>query len=217
VVGARSAVVQRSLEDLDRVVGLATEADRPDLVERLRRARAERVADDSAVAVVGEFKQGKSTLINALLRTVVCPADADIVTSVPMTVRYGVPAAVTARLMPTTDPTSADPPSVDVAFGRLREYVTRPPGDVTAVQAFDVRLDRRLLRDGLTLVDTPGVGGLDSAQGNMTLGTIATARAALFVTDAAQELTAPELYFLRRAVERCPTVVCVVTKIDLHD
>ena len=38
----------------------------------------------------------------------------------------------------------------------------------------------------------------------------------VFVTDAAQELTAPEVEFLTQALERCPTAACVVTKTDLH-
>ena len=38
----------------------------------------------------------------------------------------------------------------------------------------------------------------------------------LFVTDASQELTAPELDFLRQALQRCPRAACVMTKTDLY-
>src|SRR5699024_3400076 len=40
--------------------------------------------------------------------------------------------------------------------------------------------------------------------------------AALMVTDATQELTEPELAFLRHATTLCPRVTCVVSKIDLQ-
>jgi VIT1/CCC1 family predicted Fe2+/Mn2+ transporter len=80
----------------------------------------------------------------------------------------------------------------------------------------EIRLPHPLLRTGLSLVDTPGVGGLDSAHGLLTLGALDQAEGVLFVTDAAQELTAPEMQFLRMVLERCPTVLCVVTKTDLH-
>jgi hypothetical protein len=207
-----NASVARALADIDRVRTLARDADRPDLVERLDRSRARLVADDVPVAVVGEFKQGKSTLVNALLRTEVCPVDADIVTAVPTIVRYGVPPTVVAHL-------AADitPSEITVPFERLRDFVSERSGNGNPPRTVEVRLDRLLLRSGLTFIDTPGVGGLDSAQGNATLGALPMARAALFVTDAAQELTAPELDFLVRTVERCSTVVCVVTKIDLHE
>jgi len=209
---APGGAVARALAEIDRVRTLAENADRPDLVERLGRSRARLVADDVAVAVVGEFKQGKSTLVNALLRTEVCPVDTDIVTAVPTIVRYGAPPAVVAHLAANGAATE-----IEVPFDRLREYVSERSGDATPPRTVEIRLDRRLLRSGLTFVDTPGVGGLDSAQGNATLGALPMTRAALFVTDSAQELTAPELDFLVRTVERCPTVVCVVTKIDLHE
>ncbi|MGN9911810.1 dynamin family protein [Phytohabitans sp. LJ34] len=198
------------MADVDRVARMAGDADRADLVERLDRARARLLAEDVPVAVVGEFKQGKSTLVNALLRTEVCPVDVDVVTAVPTIVRYAPRPSVRVH------PVDEQAPPIDVPFERLREYVAGGEADGGRLRAVEVRLDRRLLRGGLSLVDTPGVGGLDSAHGNLTLGALSLAHAALFVTDAAQELTAPEVEFLERAVERCPRVVCVLTKTDLH-
>jgi hypothetical protein len=203
---AGGGAVARWAADLGR---MAAEAGRSDLAERVEAARTRLAARDLPVAVVGEYKQGKSTLVNALLRTEVCPVDADLVTAVPTIVRYGGSPKVLLH-----------PSGQEVSFERLRQYVTEGvvggAGQRAALQAVEVRLDRRLLRTGLSFVDTPGVGGLDSAHGNLTLGALTMAHAALFVTDAAQELTAPELEFLARAVQRCPHIVCVLTKTDLH-
>ena len=69
---------------------------------------------------------------------------------------------------------------------------------------------------GLSLVDTPGVGGLDSAHGFLTLGALRRAQGLLFVTDAAQELTGPELAFLQTAMTGAPLAALVITKIDLY-
>jgi hypothetical protein len=207
---AKGDRVARWLADIDRVARMAGEVDRVDLVERLDRARARLLSEDVPVAVVGEFKQGKSTLVNALLRTEVCPVDVDVVTAVPTIVRYSAVPSVRAH------PADEQAPPITVPFERLRAYVAEGEADGHRLRAVEVRLDRRLLRGGMSLVDTPGVGGLDSAHGNLTLGALSLAHAALFVTDAAQELTAPELEFLERAVERCPRVVCVLTKTDLH-
>lgn len=192
--------------ELEAARRLAAGNDRPDLAERLGRAAGRLGSGEVAVAVVGEFKQGKSTLINALLRTDVCPVDADVVTAVPTVLRYGTPATVHLQVPGDDGALTAVP----VPFDEVRRHVTE------GTHGVEIHLDRRLLGAGLTFIDTPGVGGLDSAQGNMTLASLATAAAALFVTDAAQELTEPEVDFLRRVVERCPAVVCVVTKTDLH-
>ncbi|GAA3922356.1 dynamin family protein [Actinoplanes auranticolor] len=193
---------------------LAVAHDRGDLAGRLDRAAAELGRGDVTVAVVGEFKQGKSTLVNALLRTDVCPVDPDVVTAVPTVLRYGREPTVTLQVP--SDDGALEP--VTVPFDQLSRYVTEaaPAAGARAPRSVEVRLDRRLLGAGLSLVDTPGVGGLDSAQGNLTLGALAGAAAALFVTDASQELTAPEVAFLRRVLERCPAAYCVVTKTDLH-
>ncbi|MEX2627595.1 MAG: dynamin family protein [Ilumatobacteraceae bacterium] len=73
-----------------------------------------------------------------------------------------------------------------------------------------------MLRTGLVLVDTPGIGGIGSAAAVVTASSLRTAHAALFVTDASQELTRPELTALADAVDRCGNVALVVTKTDLY-
>jgi hypothetical protein len=199
------------LAELSDARAFADAAHRPDLVGRLDRAAERLRSDDATVAVVGEFKQGKSTLVNALLRTDICPVDADIVTAVPTILRFGRPPAAFLRI-------PADDGRLDlvpVDFAQLRRHITEGAADPLP-SSVEVLLDRRLLGAGLSIIDTPGVGGLDSAQGNITLATLSLASAALFVTDAAQELTAPEVEFLRRTLERCPRVFCVLTKTDLY-
>jgi hypothetical protein len=53
--------VARSLADLDRVSALAAQAGRTDLVARLAQTAERLRSTEVRVAVVGEFKQGKST------------------------------------------------------------------------------------------------------------------------------------------------------------
>jgi hypothetical protein len=175
-----------------------------------------------SVAVVGEFKRGKSTLVNALLQTDVCPTDADIVTAVPTVVRYGAEPSAAAQLEPLDRPPADSPDGgtveepVDV--DRLADLVSEAadPSWRRRLRSVEVRLPHRLLKTGLSLVDTPGVGGLESAHGIVTLGALRTTAGVIFVTDASQELTGPEVDFLRQALERCSAAVCVVTKTDLY-
>ena len=167
------------------------------------------------VVVVGEFKRGKSTLVNALLQSAVCPVDADLVTAVPTTVRWA-PTPTLSALVRTDDGEVVEERQMDL--DRLTLLVTEQadPSDPERQRAVEVGLPHRMLQTGLQLVDTPGVGGLDSAHGFLTLGALRAAQGVLFVTDAAQELTGPELSFLMTAVERCPLTALVVTKTDLY-
>jgi signal recognition particle receptor subunit beta/uncharacterized membrane-anchored protein YhcB (DUF1043 family) len=163
------------------------------------------------VVVVGEFKQGKSSLVNALLNTKVCAVDDDIATAVPVLVRHGDEASVVAVMADDDGEVRREP--VDTAeLGPLATGAVARDG----MRALEVSLPRRLLADGLVIVDTPGVGGLSSPHAAATMAALAGADAVVFVTDASQELTRAELEVLHRARSLCPRVVCAVTKTDFY-
>jgi hypothetical protein len=181
---------------------------RNDLAARLSAAKRTLADPVIHVVVVGEFKQGKSSLVNALVGANVCPVDDDVATAVPTYVRHGKEPA--ADLLFDEDPPRREP----ITLADVRGCVVEPGRD--GVAGVEIRLPRKLLAGGLVLVDTPGVGGLGSAHAAASLAAAAMADALIFVTDAAQELTRSELDFLRQAREMCGTVVCALTKIDFY-
>ncbi|MFB0836950.1 dynamin family protein [Arthrobacter sp. E44] len=211
---------------------LVGSGDRADLRRRLEQASA-RLRDPSIrVIVVGEFKQGKSKLINALVNAPVCPVDDDIATSVPTVVRYGEPASA-AVLVPAPDNFAADiftaeDPAGDAAGGGIERrpvaltdlpaFVSEQgnPGNSRKIAAAEVCLPRRLLTGGLSIIDSPGVGGMGSTHTLTTLTALPTADAMLLVSDASQEYTEPELRFLRQAMRITPSVAAVLSKTDLY-
>lgn len=210
----------KALELIDLALQATEAYGRPDLSERLRGTR-KRIADpDVRVLIVGEFKQGKSALVNALVNAEVCPVDDDISTAVTTVVKYtsGAPSVTVVRERAVDGQSEAREERTDVPVEDLSRYVSEAgnPGNRENVSYVEVRLQRRVLSSGLVLVDTPGVGGLGSAHGAMTMGALPTADAVLLVSDAAQEYTAPELRFLSQAMALCPNVACVLTKTDLY-
>jgi hypothetical protein len=84
------------------------------------------------------------------------------------------------------------------------------------ISRLEVGVANPLLAQGVVLIDTPGVYGADSAAAATVLELAANADAVLFVSDASQEYVAPEIEFLAQLHQLCPTVVGVVTKIDLY-
>jgi GTPase Era involved in 16S rRNA processing len=212
-----------ALPDAVALVDLALKATsaygRPDLGKRLQATRS-RLADPNVrVLIVGEFKQGKSQLVNALVNAPVCPVDDDIATAVPTVVKYAEAAGVT--LVRESQSDSGEPlpaQRTEVPIEQLAQYVSEAgnPGNRHQLSYAEVGLPRRLLESGLVLVDTPGVGGLGSSHGAATMGALPRADAVLLVSDAAQEYTAPELEFLAAARQLCPNVACVITKTDLY-
>jgi Dynamin family len=209
------------LKAVDLALVTIARYDRSDLDARLQQARARLLDEQVRVLVVGEFKQGKSLLVNGLVKAPVCPVHDDLATSVPTVVRYAdAPVAALVRLL---DSDSDDAPGrpterVEVPVDKLAEHVSESgnPGNVQKWSHAEVGLPRRILTGGLELVDTPGVGGLNSVHGAATMAMLPSADAVLLVSDTSQEYTAPELEFLRQASKVCPNVACVLTKIDLY-
>ncbi len=205
-----SAVLTRAVEMVELGLRACDAYGRPDLHARLTTAR--RKLDDPGIHIVvaGDFKQGKSSLVNSLLGATICPVDDDIATAVPTYVRYGP--ELRAELLYPGEPPRREP----IPVSDVRSYVTEQAGSQAGIAGVIVQLPRKLLASGLIFVDTPGVGGLNSVHAAASLAAMAMADAVLFVTDASQELTGAELEFLRRARELCDTVLCVITKTDFY-
>lgn len=194
------------------VAALCTRLGRDDLAERVTAAGGRAGRAFAIALVVGEFKQGKSSLVNGLLEREVCPVDDDLATAV-LTVCHpadelGV--VVHRRVDGVLEPAPIEP-------HLLRGVVTESgnPGNEQRVERVDVGVPSPLLLTGLVVVDSPGVGGLGAGQAAATLAFLRHVDVVLFATDALAELSDPELAFLADAHERCPTVLVCVTKTDL--
>ena len=209
-------IVPRVTELVDLGLRACAAYGRPDLADRLTATRKTLADPAIHIVVAGDFKQGKSSLVNSLLGITICPVDDDIATAIPTYLRYGP--EFKAELLREGDPPRRDP--IDVAD--IRKYAVEHQDPSGAAVNGDrpagviVQVPRKMLASGLVLVDTPGVGGLNSAHAAASLAAISMADAVLFVTDASQELTSSEFEFLRRAKEMCDTVVCVLTKSDFY-
>jgi GTP-binding protein EngB required for normal cell division len=211
------ATVAPATDGLDALVTEAREfaarLDRDDLAERLAEIRRRTSRTDTVVCVVGEFKKGKSALINALLGSAVCPVDDDLATTAVTLVRYGdtSSAVVQRRVDGESVLESIDPDAVPEWTLERGDRDRRRDVDLV-----EVRLPNPMLQGGLTLVDTPGVGGLNAGHAAATLAFLPSADALVFVTDASAELSGPELEFLASARGAGPPVLVAVTKIDMY-
>jgi len=178
-------------------------------------AEADAVSAHAArVVVVGEKKRGKSSLINAMLRRPgLLPVDADIATSV----HISVYAADREQAYVVEND---DPEGREITLAQVSEYAALDPETQEmlhpGVREVRVGLPNPLLRAGVELIDTPGVGGLVSGHAALTLEALSLADALLFVVDGSSELTKSECEFLAQATERVATVVFVLTQIDKY-
>ena len=196
------------------LVKVLNRLDRTDLARRATAAAARLDRPGTVVCVVGEFKQGKSSLVNALLGQHVCPVDDDLATSAITLIRYGDEPAAVVRAVGDDGQAAATRVTVDDLGDWVSE--TGNPGNAKRVERVDVTANSALLKQGLVIVDTPGMGGLGAGHAAATLGFLPFADGLILVSDASAELSAAELDFLRKARELCPTVVFAQSKADLY-
>ncbi len=192
---------------------IAARRDRADLVERLERAQRHRTDTTTRVVVVGDYKSGKSSLINALVGSAACPVDDDLATAVITSVAHAAEpqASVSYR-----SEQGEELPAARVAPDEVRRLVDEGEHDGHPVAALSIGVPSPFLAGGLELIDTPVLGGLDSPEAVATLMGLPFVDALLFVSDTSQEYTSPEMSYLRHAAGTGTAIVCVMSKVDLH-
>lgn len=192
---------------------LARDAGRPAITDMVESASARLSRQDVLVVILGEFKQGKSSLINGLLGEAVLTVDDDLATAVPTIVRFGPVRSLRVRRRVGEEVVSEALPFDSLAtVGSERGA----PAARAGIESVEIELPNRFLEHGLVLVDTPGFGSVRDGYDDLTLAALRIADGALFVTDASAPLSSTEVSFLARAVAAAAAVLVVVTKSDLY-
>ncbi|HUB70531.1 MAG TPA: dynamin family protein [Acidimicrobiales bacterium] len=169
------------------------------LAERLERGRFN-------VSVLGEFKRGKSTLINAILGVELMPTGVLPLTAVATEVGFGPGGATVVHL---------DGSEEEVGLEDLADYVTEAgnPGNQRQVARVEARAPVELLRPGVVLVDTPGIGSVfrhDEAAARALL----EADGAILVLSADAPMSEEERKLLSALSERQAPTFFVLNRVD---
>jgi GTPase SAR1 family protein len=167
------------------------------------------------LAVLGQFKRGKSTLLNALLGADALPTGILPVTAIPTFLRE----APTTRLHVTFTAgcfEESHATSPQMLRERLSALVseTGNPHNVLGVSRVEVFLPSELLAHGLVLIDTPGVGSTFHHNTAGADAVLAESDAALFVVSPDPPITEVEVQFLARIREKVERVIVVLNKTD---
>lgn len=177
--------------------------------------RAERVASPLRdghfhVTVVGAFKRGKSTLVNALLGAEVLPTGVLPLTAVMVDVVYGEAGATVTGL---------DGGRFEIQLDAVASYVSEAgnPGNERAIDRVEVRFPAALLATGLVLVDTPGLGSVHLHNTEVGRAALLEADGAIVVLSADEPLSEDERQLLVMLARRRMRTFVVVNKTDHLD
>lgn len=171
------------------------------LLDKLRRERFHLV-------VLGAFKRGKSTLINALLGRPILPMAIVPLTSVVTILSYGEQLQIEVRFL--------DGSSKKISLEELVDYITEKgnPGNRKQVREVEISYPSEYLRDGVCIIDTPGVGSVYSHNTEVAYNYLPQVDAAIFVVTVDPPLSAAEHEFLRDIREYVHKLFFILNKID---
>ena len=174
------------------------------------------------VVVMGEVKRGKSSLVNALIaQPDLLPVDVLTCTSAPIRVAVSHDGPVVPQVTLVRGTEREMILATELARWVTVDGVGSLQGNTNAglEEAQDPPSSAEISvrypeMDGITVVDTPGVGGLDKRAVTAALQEARHAGVLLMVCDASTPITAPEMDILRQAHDSVGGVIVAVTKTD---
>jgi GTP-binding protein EngB required for normal cell division len=170
----------------------------------------DRLEDNSfEIAIFGRVSSGKSSLLNAMLGTDVLPVGVTPITAVPTRLLYGESPTVHVWFANRT------PEQFDIS--KLPEFVAEQlnRGNEKHVTRIVVQLPSPRLREGITFVDTPGLGSLATRGAAETLAYLPRCDLGVVLIDAGSTLTPDDLQTIQILYDAAIPATVLLSKADL--
>ena len=161
------------------------------------------------VAVLGQFKAGKSSFLNGLIGAAVVPVDVLPSTAVVTRIGYGHAERVLVHGF------SGEP--YGIPLSRLAEFVTERgnPANEKRVSLVDVELPALAPYEGIRFVDTPGLGSVFAHNTRVSKEWMPRVGAALVAVSVNHPLSEDDLLLLNDVSSHTPEAAILLTKADL--
>ena len=184
-------------------------------VARLGELRARLVEQRLQIAVLGQFKRGKSTFLNALLGEPVLPTGVLPLTAVPTFIRWAPePGIVVTYLDGRTEQSpAAELAQITVELFRLVTEEGNPHNEAEIARV-DLSFPASVLGHGIVLIDTPGIGSTFQHNTDTAIGVLPACDAGFFILSADPPVTPVELEYLDRVRANVARLFFILNKID---
>ena len=221
--------------------GLVQKLDMEHCAQTLQQLRQKISSDTFKIMVMGNFKNGKSTFINALLGQEILPAYAVPTTAIINEIKYGEkPKAVLHFLNPLPEkmydgiPEKAlthmrrfkmkDVPPIEMPVDEIEDFVVIPMGmehkeaiKQSPFEKVELFWPLDLLKDGVEIVDSPGLNE-NPVRTQVTMEYLSKADAIIFVFSALAMGSAGEIAYIDDTLRKNgfgeQSLFCVVNRFD---
>lgn len=196
------------INSLESVAGVTGEREAGELSAYLSEIKQKLHHDVFNLVVLGEFKRGKTTFLNALLGADILPTDILPLTSIVTLIRYGQDIRIEVDFI------SGDTSTITPA--ELLDYVTEAgnPGNEKKVKQVLLEYPSPYLKEGIILIDTPGVGSIYQSNTDETYKYLPKVDAAIFLLSSDQPISQSEIAFLKDISRYSAKTFFVLNKID---
>lgn len=206
---------KKQIETMTLLEQLGAKNDKlPSVPESYRKTKALLKTNQYNVVVCGEVKKGKSSLLNAIIGRNLLPVNNEIATS--QVFRITNSKEESFYLM------FSDGTRKQITKEGLYRYGSQTAADQNGDPIFkdrtlsfiQVNTPVTFLPEGVSLVDTPGLGALYATHEHITNNYISQANAVIFVLDPEHPITTQEKKFILKALQVTKQIIYVMTKID---
>lgn len=162
----------------------------PSIMNKLNDLKEDLNNDFFTIIVLGEFKRGKSTFVNALLGTKLLPVDVIPTTATINALMWG------EEKKAYVVKNDGEIESGDSSLSFLSRYIASEDFEIDKIKYLKIGYPAEILRNNIVLVDTPGVSDLNEQRVQVTYDFIPRADAVIFLLDATAPLKRTEKEFL---------------------
>lgn len=214
---SRKAYVERKnqvLNILEEAKKYYTDDERQDIAEVFEGLYHDLLNGEFSIVVVGEFSAGKSTLLNALMGKRILPSFSNETTATVNFLRHSDKASngEAGRVFYNNGEQEI---IKDATLATIEKYVSTKGNEVAnRVEHLDLYLDSDFLKDGVTLVDSPGLNGVADGHREITEAQILKSHASIFLFNSDHPGSKTDFEFLHELQSRVKTIIFVLNKID---
>jgi len=161
------------------------------------------------VAILGQFKSGKSSFLNSLIGKPILPVGVIPVTTTITRLQYGERERVIVRQF--------DGREIEADIAAIGEFTSEAqnPANQKNVEVVDAELPSLENYTGLRLVDTPGLGSIFKSHIEISENWLPEVGTALLAISSDRPLAQSDLQLIRDLRKHTPKIVLLLTKADL--
>jgi GTPase Era involved in 16S rRNA processing len=204
-----------ALRRAELALGDALAPDSPLLI-RFRMLHRRLEQERLQLAVLGQFKRGKSTFINALLGDNLLPTGVIPLTAIATFIAWRREPLVVVHFKSELQTEEFAVQTVDEIRNILFRFVAEEanPENRLGVERVDLLYPANILANGTVIIDTPGVGSTLQHNTEAAVQVLPECDAALFVISADPPITEVELDYLHRFKSKTARVFYILNKVD---